>query len=249
MSQKKCGFGFSCASMMQQPGLEPKDCLNWETCGKVQEYEPYELVELRRVQTVERQRVHVTFRISRHQAAIRMLRERGNHQQLADFGIEEQKEHLEQQLAALLETLEPLTQDYVAPEGVKAHLYNVKRPGQVVTDEEGNEIHYPRIYWYNKMTATSAIFEPSEEDRMVRVIHLSHNHDPRNIEARLGIERRDRLLKIQEQLRVAEAALAEATAIAEAPMNDVITELEERRQQLEQEIHGDAQNAVTVAAE
>ena len=228
MPQKKCGFGFSCASMMMQPGLEPRECPNWKTCGKVQSYEPHEIVELQRVRLVESQRQQQVFRITRHQSAIMMLKERGGHQELSDFGIEALQADIAQALTDLQESLEPLTAGYIAPEGVNAHRYSVKRPGYIHRDPEtGEETHVPRVYTYNKLLANSAMFEPAEEERPVRAIHLSRDSDPRNLEGRLGIERRNRLMQIRTRLQVAVTALAEADAIASAPMQDVLAELQE----------------------
>ena len=53
------------------------------------------------------------------------------------------------------------------------------------------------------------------------------NSDPRNIEGRLGIERRNRLMQIRTRLQIAATALAEAEAIATAPMQDILAELQE----------------------
>ena len=47
------------------------------------------------------------------------------------------------------------------------------------------------------------------------------------LEGRLGIERRNRLMQIRTRLQVAVTALAEADAIASAPMQDVLAELQE----------------------
>ena len=228
MPQKKCGFGFSCASMMMQPGLEPRECPNWKTCGKVQSYEPHEIVELQRVRLVESQRQRQVFRITRHQSAVMMLKERGGHQELSDFGIEALQADIAQALTDFQESLEPLTAGYVAPEGVNAHRYSVKRPGSIHRDPAtGEETHVPRVYTYNKLLANSAMFEPAEEERPVHAIHLSRDSDPRNLEGRLGIERRNRLMQVRTRLQIAATALAEAVAIATAPMQDVLAELQE----------------------
>ena len=228
MPQKKCGFGFSCASMMMQPGLEPKECPNWTTCGKVQSYEPHEIVELQRVRLVESQRQRQVFQITRHQSAIMMLKERGGHQELSDFDIEALQAEIAQALTDFQEHLEPLTVGYIAPEGVNAHRYSVKRPGYIHRDPAtGEETHVPRVYTYNKLLANSAMFEPAEEERPVRAIHLSRDSDPRNHEGRLGIERRNRLMQVRTRLQIAVTALAEADAIASAPMQDILAELQE----------------------
>lgn len=83
----------------------------------------------------------------------------------------------------------------------------------------------PRVYTYNKLLAETAIFEPVDEEHPVRAIHLSRNSDPRNLEGRLGIERRNRLMRIRTRLQIAATALAEANAIATAPMQDILAEL------------------------
>ena len=236
MPQKKCGFGFCCASMMMQLGLEPKNCPNWKTCGKVQEYSPDEVIELQRVRIVQAEREHYQFRITRHEAAIMMLQQRGNSQSLEDFELPAQQSAISQSLTELQDNVALLTENYVAPLEVNAHRYNVKRPGRIYRNEEGQLCQERRIYWYNKLTASRPIFEPSEdvpleegveEKRPVRAIHLSHDNDPRNMEGRLGLERRNRLMAIHTQLQIAAAALSEANAIATAPMDNVLAELRE----------------------
>ncbi|MBD2241866.1 hypothetical protein H6G35_35670, partial [Aulosira sp. FACHB-113] len=66
------------------------------------------------------------------------------------------------------------------------------------------------VYGYNKLTADEPIFEPSEKQEKVRVIHLSHDDDPRNTEARLGIERRNQLTCVRTLLAKAVELLQEA---------------------------------------
>lgn len=207
MPRKKCGFGFSCATMMMQPGLEAGNCPNYETCGSVTELTEEEEVELIRVRVIERQEAQVeweryqeTIRLNRRQAAMMMLLSRGCSQNLESLGISARITAVEEQLEQLRSFLTQYEGPYIAPEEVEAHRYNVKRPGG--------------IYWYNKLTAKRAIFEPSEQQQKVKVIHLSHDDDPRNLEGRLGIERRNRLLQIKRQLEIAETALQQAAAMA-----------------------------------
>ena len=226
MPKKKCGFGFSCASMMQQPFLEPQDCPNWQTCGRVQELTPEEEVELVRARQVrlreaqeEFERVIERFRVTRHQAAVMMLQRRGRHQSLSDFDLPALFASIGE-LAASLETgLTDYEQGYIAPEGVEAHRYNVKRPGPIIDGEVTRN-----VFWYNKLTANHHIFAPAEKQRTVRVIHLSKDDDPRNFEGRLGIERRNRLQQIRTQLQIAQEALQAANAIASAPMEVVLAD-------------------------
>lgn len=212
MPKKKCGFGFNCAAMMLQPGLEPKDCLNYETCGSASELTPDEEVELIRVREVQRQeaqqqweRIQERIRVSRHWAALMMLTERGCSQSLENFGVVDSMASIEIRIQELRSRIAQFTEGfYIAPDNCEAHRYNVKRPSGT--------------YWYNKLTSREAIFEPEEREEKVKVIHLSHDDDPRNTEGRLGIERRNRLHQLQTQLRIAEEALEQAGAVLNEPL-------------------------------
>jgi hypothetical protein len=218
MPVKKCGFGFNCAAMQLQPGLEPADCPNYRTCGLVLSYTPEEEVELIRVREIERQvrevaqqahrqewiRVRETIRVSRRSAAVAMLMQRGCPQSLENFGINDTLASLEQQLQTLsTRAAEFTTHRYIAPDQCEVHRYSVKRPSGT--------------YTYNKLNSRAAIFAPSTEPNPVKVIHLSHDEDPRNLEGRQGIERRNRLHQTETQLRIAEAALEEAIALLSEP--------------------------------
>ena len=127
-----------------------------------------------------------------------------------------------EELASLQEAIDRLDGGYVAPEGTLVHEYSVKRPGSIVTREDGTKKHYPRIYCYNKLLAPNNIFEPVEEERPVRAIHLSHNNDPRNIEARFGDRATQPMQQVQNKLKIAREALETATAIANAPMDELV---------------------------
>lgn len=206
MPKRKCGFGFNCAAMMLQPELEPTACPNYQVCGSTLELMPDEEVELVRVpaqqQETEGQRQHVQerIRVSRSRAAVMMLMARGCPQTLESLGvvdllasIEDRVEELRSQLASFS------SDDYIAPEGCEVHCYNVKRSSG--------------IYWYNKLASKRAIFEPEAGQAKVKVIHLSHDDDPRNQEGRRGIERRNQLTQVETQLQLAEAALQRAAAL------------------------------------
>lgn len=220
-TKKRCGFNFNCASMMLQPGLEPKDCPNFHTCGSVSELTPEEEVELTLVREVENQqrrqeweRVYERIRVSRQQAAVMMLRSRGCPQSLESLGITELLAQLEGQLEQVRSQVREIEHGgYVAPEGVEVHAYNVKRP-RVVRTEAGRVRQYA-VYWYNKLTSNEAIFAPEERQGGVKVIHLSHDDDPRNLEARDGVERRNQLLKVKTQLQGARGALELAIRVVE----------------------------------
>jgi hypothetical protein len=219
--------------MMLQPGLEPKDCPNYETCGSASRLTPEEEVDLIRVREIQRQeyearweaarqqleRTRETIRINRHQAAVMMLRERGNPQSMENFGVLQSIANIEARIQELQSGLEHFNQDcYIAPDNCEAHRYNVKRPRGT--------------YWYNKITSTEAMFEPAVKEEKVKVIHLSHDDDPRNIEGRMGIERRNRLNQIQTQLRIAEEALNRAIELSNLSQVEVLAAIESN--QLEQ---------------
>lgn len=187
MPQKKCGLGFNCSAMMLQPGLEPGDCENYTTCGSVLEFAPDEEIELIRVQEEQEQTSNEqirlrreTIRVTRHQAAKMMLVQRSPTARDSDASqLSQTVEAIANQLQQLQEKLASFQDEYIAPPGCEAHSYNVKRGG--------------KAYWYNKLTATKPIFEPAHGTGRVCTIHLSHSDDPRNLEARCGVERRNKL--------------------------------------------------------
>lgn len=213
MPKRKCGFGFSCAAMMMQPGLEPTDCPNYKTCGSASQLTPEEEVELIRVREIQMQEAEIRWqeqvqqweqvqeriRVSRKSAAIAMLMQRGCPQPVENFCFTDSISSIEAQLQVLRSHLEQFTTEcYIAPASCEAHRYNVKRPSGV--------------YGYNKLSSKEAIFEPEEKAEKVKVIHLSHDDDPRNTEGRLGIERRNRLHQVQTQLDVVTRTLENAVA-------------------------------------
>ena len=208
MPRKKCGFGFNCGSMLMQPGLTAEDCPNAEVCGLLTELSEEEQVELIRAREQERQRptqrrrlVQETVRLTRRQAATLMLMQRGACQSPESFGVTELLNEVEEQLGEVRSQLPRFEGKYVAPPNCEAHRYNVKRP--------------LGTYWYNKILADSAIFEPSERQQKVRVVHLSSDHDPRNQEGRAGIERRNRLMQAKSRLRTVKQALLEIVELFE----------------------------------
>ncbi len=101
MPRKRCAFGFSCASMMLEPGLTAEDCPNQDTCGTLTELTPQEEVELIRVRQVERERreeaerewqeeweqIEERFRVTQRQAAAMMLMSRGCPQSIDSLGV------------------------------------------------------------------------------------------------------------------------------------------------------------------
>lgn len=203
MPRKICGLGFDCASMMLQPGIDPGFCLNYDTCGaaiKLTPDEEIELIRVREIQAQQRQqeyeRIQERFRTTRRQAAVMMLMSRGCPSSAESLGVDAKIQEIAACIEQLHHQLNHLEGQYIAPPGCEVHHYNVKRPSGV--------------YGYNKLTASEPIFEPSSKQEKVRVIHLSHDYDPRNLQARLGIERRNQLTRVRTLLAGAVELLQEA---------------------------------------
>ncbi|MGB3754996.1 MAG: hypothetical protein WBA07_01295 [Rivularia sp. (in: cyanobacteria)] len=224
MPMKKCGLGFDCASMMIQPGIDPADCLNYQTCGAAYELTPDEQLELIQIRErqreeaqQERERIEERILVSRKQAARMMLMSRGCPQSLDSLGITHVIAGFTEQLSHLSQVLSQVTLDqYIAPKGVEVHKYNVKRN--------------KKVFEYNKLMAAEAIFKPVEKTRVVRkngkkimrsveavrMIHLSRDEDARNIVARESIELRNKLSKVETLLKNAQQLIDEASNLIES---------------------------------
>jgi hypothetical protein len=186
--------------MMLSPGLMAENCPNRETCGILTELTPEEEVELvfiRQIQQEQREAeaesVREVVRVNQRQAAVMMLRARGCSQTPQSLGVIEMLAQVESRLDQLREQLSQYDEIYIAPTDCELHHYKVKRPSGV--------------YEYNKLTAGNPIFEPSEKKTKVKVIHLSHDDDSRNLEGRAGIERRNKLLSLMSRLHQIEGLL------------------------------------------
>jgi hypothetical protein len=183
--------------------------MNYKTCGAAIEYteeERFEIIrvreeaaavwreENRRFREAELQRITLT----RRQAAIVMLVQRGSPQSIESMEILARLSRIELQIERMREVVEAHQGQYIAPEECELHAYNVKRPSGT--------------YAYMKLTAREAVFTPVlrrrwnkqlqqwEECRTVHTIHLSHEGEPRHIEAEAGIRRRNALNHLSTQL-------------------------------------------------
>jgi|GEM_PF-1483454 len=173
----------------------------------------------------ERRRIREVIQVQQHQAAVMLLKRRGNPQAYADFGLEEDVTMLRECLTHLDPLLSALdSEGYIAPDGAKAHVYNVKRPprnafpASMPLAEVRRE---QRIFYYHKLLSKTAQFEgvlldENDNPKKCKAIHLSHSDDARNIQGRLGIERRNQLSKIRTKLAQAQQLLLDAAAIAQA---------------------------------
>lgn len=205
MPKKKCGLGFGCASMMQYPGIDPGDCLNYKTCGSGLQLTPDEELELVRIRSEQMRQYQERIRLTHRSAAIMMLMRRGCPQSPELLGVVFAIEAIATTLDNIRTGLTNFDGQYIAPAGCELHTYNVKRPSGT--------------YSYYKLTAENAIFAPSEKEQQVRVVHLSHQHDARYIEAQFGIERRNNLTQVRTLLQNASALLEEATRLLEQTTN------------------------------
>ena len=207
---KVCSYGFSCASMLLQPGLTAEDCPNKNICGTIIQLTEEEEAELYAARMENNRRVVRTVMMSPQRAAQRLLRDRGCPQTAETIGIEESTVALIDTISQCQDLVEQLTSSYVAPPGVEAHRYLVKRPYGT--------------YQYNKLTSKSAIFPPQQEDTEVKVLHLSRDTDPRNILGRSGIERRNRILFLKTQIEKATELLSKAMeSVEDVSIEEVVT--------------------------
>ena len=196
MPTELCAYGFSCASMLMQPGLTAIDCPNKNECGTIIQLTQEDRVELYRARLENNRRIVEQVRMTREQTASYLLSARGCPQTAESLGVTEAVGQLREAIAHLESTIEELSRGYIAPPSAEAHRYTVKRPYGT--------------YEYNKLTASEAIFPPQQEENEVKVIHLSKDTDPRNIEGRAGIERRNRLGAIASKLSLATEILNQA---------------------------------------
>ena len=72
---KVCSYGFSCASMLLQPGLTAEDCPNKEVCGTIIQLTEEEEAELYAARIENNRRVVRAVMMSQHRAAERLLRD------------------------------------------------------------------------------------------------------------------------------------------------------------------------------
>ena len=186
----------------------------------------------------EVRRIRYVRKVRQHEAAVLLLQQRGNSQTFESFGLQALIDNVEEALNSFRDDVDNLNRGYIAPSGVEAHIYSVKYPptSNFPVDMPTEEIRErQRIYYYHKLLSKTAQFEavqtPSIIERLRRaresgqgrrrgdptkckVIHLSHSDDARNIQGRIGIERRNRLHKIQTRLQTAFQALEEAKQLA-----------------------------------
>ncbi|MEO1669238.1 MAG: hypothetical protein AAFR77_00415 [Cyanobacteria bacterium J06631_2] len=195
----------------------------------------------------ENRRYRRIITIRQREAATLMLKSRGNHQDYSNFEIQELADRVSETLDGFFLELEQLPANdnmYIAPDGVEAHVYSVKRPPRSEFPQNWSlrEVRREqRIYHYHKLTSKKAQFTAVTKDeegnnKTCKVIHLSHSDNARNIQGRLGIERRNKLNKIRTRLLQAKRLLDEATAIAqeEYSFDDILMQSREAANELDE---------------
>ena len=208
---KICSYGFSCASMLLQPGLTAEDCPNRLVCGTIIQLTEEEQAQLYEARMENNRRVVQTVLMSPQEAAQRLLNDRGCPQTNETIGVEESIVALIERIAQCQEIIAELSSSYVAPPGAEAHRYLVKRPYAT--------------YQYNKLTSKEAIFPPQQESQEVKVLHLSRDTDPRNILGRSGIERRNRILLLKTQIEKATNILFDAMeTVSATSIEEIVAE-------------------------
>lgn len=185
--------------------------------------------------------------IRQHEAATVMLKSRGNHQSYDNFELLELTSSTAEALELFDNELEQLAANdnaYIAPDGIEAHVYSVKRPSRSEFPQSWSKLQVrreQRVYHYHKLTSKEAQFAGVTKDedgnnKPCKVIHLSHSDNARNIQGRLGIERRNKLNKIRTRLIQAKRLLEEATAIAqqEYSYEDILLQSREAANELDE---------------
>ena len=139
---------------------------------------------------------------------------------MAEFGLAEIAAEIANTLDSLSELLQQdsYQEGYIAPDECQVTSYTVM-PYKWKEDKS------KKTYVYNQLKAKKKIFEPVQESAPVEVLHLAKNSDPRNIEGRLGIERRNRLNKCRTILEQTSRKLHEAEALLSEPL-EVVSEEE-----------------------
>lgn len=268
--REKCPYGFDCGSMMLQAGTIAHNCENLTECVKLTkaigvswealQQPTFNLVQYREETRryweqenqrwiEERRRIRQINRIRQHEAAVILLKQRGNSQSFNDFDLENLNTQLKELSESIQDKLSKLNSGYIAPENSDVNVYNVKHPPtsyfrKDIPIEEIREKQ--KIYYYHKLQSNQAQFKAIEnasakqlKERRKRTrsdncktIHLSHSWDARNIQARIGVERRDRLNEIKTKLNKAIELLYHVEDLLEQPFDydDVLAQSQNAEQ-------------------
>jgi hypothetical protein len=179
--------------MLLTPGITAENCPNKKKCGTIVKCTDEEIIELRIAKIQLGKRIVERVRQNPRWFAKRLLNDRGCPQTYESLGLDVSIDSLDDVIDRCEDKLLELFVGYVAPQGVTALRYSVKRPYGT--------------YQYNKLASDEPLFPAQYEDGRVKVFHLSHDGDHRNILARSGIERRKRILHLKTQIEFAKNLL------------------------------------------
>ncbi|MDJ0596515.1 MAG: hypothetical protein QNJ72_42205 [Pleurocapsa sp. MO_226.B13] len=163
--------------------------------------------------------------VIKHERSVSDLKKFANHQLIGSFGIYEQRKRITKSLQRISTQLRNFNQKsnldrgYIAPSGVEVHTYTVKHPpsGKFPPGTSVEEMRkQQKIYRYHKLLSKTAQFtSETDTSKKCKVIHLGKSDNEKNIQARLGIERRNRLSKIRTLITQAAEVLQEAAELAD----------------------------------
>lgn len=245
---RKCPYGFTCKNHPWGKNKITKDCKYYDRCKRIvrkltkasidiDSYEEYidEIAEDSKYYGsssrkrafcytgTDKQTSLLLEAIEKHERSVIILRKRANHQPFENWGIQEQISQVRKSLKQLESQLIKLNRGYIAPQGVELNTYNVKRyPFGKPSEENSSKTEYykPKIYKYRKLQSKTAQFKSKKEvEPKCKIIHLGKIGSEEDIQGRLGIERRNRLLKIRTRLIRAVNALQEAAELADVEFN------------------------------
>ena len=150
-----------------------------------------------------REKVSLDFKdkVLQYETAVSYLKKYGNHQPFETFGIDKQMLSIKDLLKQLRSNLKNLQWGYIAPKGANVNC---------------NQNQCPKTF---RLKSNTAQFESTKQPgKKVKTISLgedTYHHNYQVIQARIGIERRQRLQEIHAKLIEATTALQEAADIAD----------------------------------
>ena len=243
---RKCPYGFTCRNHSWGQYKFTKDCKYYAVCKRIvkklagasldniEEFLNESIEEELNKFTEEAWRypggwygeyciqgVELLSAIEKHELAVILLRKHGNHQSFESLGVKEQKDRVKESLKELESKLIILDRGYIAPKKVNIDSYATKYyPDSNFFEENSLPDEEFIVYNYYRLKSKTAQFEcETEIDQKCKVIHLGTSGSEKYIQGRLGIERRNRLLKIRTKLIEATKILQEAAKLADAELN------------------------------
>lgn len=161
--------------------------------------------------------------IKKHECSVISLREYANHQSSKSLEIIKYISEVKELLEQLESQLETFDRGYIAPVGAEFNTYNTKRRPNIEFSAENDsqtEYYKPKVYKYCMLRAKTDLFKSKGKAKLkCKSIHLGEIGSEKDIQARLGIEKRNRLLKIRTRLIRAVEAMKEAAKLADVDFN------------------------------